>query len=200
MRNRGRIVLAVVAFAMVCGLAVWTLMDHHLSPPNLVYDGHPLSYWVRYVPLVTAGPTLELFPRSIDSNAVPYLVQALKIRDGAFRRAYIRLWPHLPGWLQNYSTNPKYANAWRVKADCCAYLRILGKKARPAIPELICLLKQDDDELIRAWAAQALGVIGNPDDKAVIEALTMVAADKVSLAGQYSARALKQLDPEAALQ
>jgi HEAT repeat protein len=53
----------------------------------------------------------------------------------------------------------------------------LGPKSRQTIPELIYLLKQDDDELVRTFAVQALGFIGNPNDKAVIEALSGVAPD-----------------------
>ena len=134
---------------------------------------------------------------SVDSNAVPYLVQALNSKDGRLRKTYQKLWDHLPGWLQNRVPFPEYAGNVRYRA--CWILGFLGAKARPAIPELVRILRQDDDENVRMVAAYSLGKIANRDDKAAVEALVATVANANSdYFSRIAADSLKRLDPGAA--
>jgi HEAT repeat protein len=185
MRKRGRIILAAVILTALGGFAWWALEPR---PPDPVYGGHPLSYWVDL------PSPLPQKPSALDSNAVPYLVQALKSKDGTLRKTYQKLWDHLPGWLQDRAAFPKSAANMRYNA--CWLLGFLRAKARPAIPELVRLLREDDDENVRMVAADSLGKIANRDDKAAVEALvaTVANADSDYFRG-IATDSLKRLDP-----
>lgn len=101
MRKRRIIILASVIAAVLGGTIWWAAR----RPPTVsepIYGGLPLGYWLSPNLLAGSHNTFNLFKviPSLDSNAVPYLVQVLKSRDGALRRAYNNLWTRLPGWLK----------------------------------------------------------------------------------------------------
>jgi HEAT repeat protein len=71
--------------------------------------------------------------------------------------------------------------------------------ARPAIPELIRVLQQDESEPVRNGAVYALGQIASPDDLRVVDALTAAATKDTepNLRGN-SSEILVRFNPEAA--
>jgi hypothetical protein len=185
MRKRGRIILTVVILAVLGGFAWHALTPH---PPDPVYKGHPLSYWVSGAP---GGKWSD--PSPLDSNAVPYLVQALKSRDTPLNKAYNHLWPHLPVWLRNRTWVPNYAAGRRFVS--CRLLVTMGTNARPAIPDLIRLLNEDDEVAVRAIATEALRSIANRNDAAVVVALTAATKDRDTAVRLQATDALQSLAP-----
>jgi hypothetical protein len=193
MRLRRVIILAAAVVAVVVGVIWWKVATRLPAVPDPVYAGHPLSYWVRN------PSSAEVFsPRQwLDSNAVPYLVQQLKSHhEGKWQTAYDRSWPQFPAWLKSWVPDPN-AEAY-ARNQCCIYLGRLGPAARPAIPELIRLLRKEEYEAVRVCAAYALGQIASRDDNSVIEALEAASKDKDAQVKSFAARALKNIAPEAA--
>ena len=190
MRKRRVIILASAIVAML-GLVWWALVGKTPPVPDPVYAGHRLSFWTDrtqygFDPVV----------RSLDSNAVPYLVYALQRQDGPLRKAYRLCWEHMPRWLQSRAANPAVVR----RMVSCFLLASLGKNARPAIPELIRNMRKDDDLAVRASAAEALGKIANGDNKQVVEALVATATEDPSIDVMDEARvALRHIAPEAAV-
>jgi hypothetical protein len=184
MRKR-RVIILAAAVVSVLGLIWWAVASRPPRPVDLVYDGHPLSYWVwTNVPPGDVG---------LDSNAVPFLAYSLK-SNTRLRKAYARLWPHLPAWLRPRLPIPM--DPALVRVSCCILLASLGAKARPAIPELIRVLRVDDVNVNRAWAAMALGKIARRGDHDALEALVWATKDPVI--GAVAREALRMADPEAA--
>jgi hypothetical protein len=78
-------------------------------------------------------------------------------------------------------------------------LASLGTTARPAIPELIRVLREDDDLGVRTAATWALGNIANREDKPVIEALVAAVTKETNGSGwRMAGGVLWGFDPEAA--
>lgn len=147
MRKRRIIVLAVAVVAVLGGVIWWAVATRPPAVPDPVYGGHRLSYWVNR-PQAEVGPAM-------DSNAVPYLAQVLKRRDGPSPNRRMRFWRGIPDWLKNqlgFATP-----AAEAKAASCQYLGNLGPTARPAIPDLIHVLRGDDYIVVRGTSAWALG-------------------------------------------
>jgi hypothetical protein len=181
MTKRSRVILAVVTLAALAGIA-WSILKP--GPPDPVYDGHPLSYWVAGGPWGTWK-----IPSGLDSNAVPYLIQSLKSRDGLFRKAYINLYPRFPAWVRNRLSYPVPAEHKRSMA--ARLLGSMGSTARPAIPDLVHIVKADDNYYVRRDAINALRTLAYGYDAAVIECLKAASKDKDS---QFAIMADQALD------
>ena len=179
-------VLAVAAVAVLGGALLWAV-TRPPAVPDPVYNGHPVSYWVR------SQVTTDLV---LDSNAVPYLVQRLKA-DGPLRKAYDRLWYHLPAWVHVRLPSPVDKDL--VRQTSCILLGNLGTKAKPAIPDLIRLSREDYD-MGRVMAALALGKIARSEDTAAVQALVAMAKDPDTNFGAIAVAALSTADPQAAAQ
>jgi HEAT repeat protein len=161
MKNRLYLVLGALLLAAL-GWATWQALR---QPPEPVHDGKPLSFLLtNYTP--AAYRRLEA-----DSNAIPFLIEALK-RDRWFGAAYYRksVWPKLPAAIREHLPPPPADNQLR-RANAVAVLGRMGPMAEPAIPTLIRTLKEVDESSIRAYAAIALGSLGKGNSN-VIPALT----------------------------
>lgn len=180
MRKRRVVILAVVVVAALVGWIWWAVAT---QPPS------PL--------VMNAGNGNLQSPLSLDSNAVPYLVQGLKTRDSAFRSAYNRAWPHFPDWLKRSAPAPTSVASARYR--CIWLLANLGTTARPAIPELVHVLREDDNANFRAAAASALGLIANGKDQPVVEALEAATKDTDANVRAAGGRVLSRIDPDAAI-
>jgi hypothetical protein len=119
-------------------------------------------------PVLTSGIFIksqhpESWRRSLlaDSNAVPFLIKALK-RDSWIGAAVYRkqVWPKLPPAIQSHLPPPPPADIIWLRENAAKFLDRMGPMAEPAIPALIQALKEDDDLTVREFAAAALGNIG----------------------------------------
>ncbi len=75
--------MLVAAIVTILGGLAWLTMPHASGPPDPLYTGHPLGLWLQGYQN-TNGPSQP----SLDAKAVPFLVQALKKRDGTLVNAY----------------------------------------------------------------------------------------------------------------
>jgi hypothetical protein len=171
MKKKSRILLVALVVVVMIGLA-WVLVPS--GPADQVYEGHPVSYWLRNgrsgtaisvasLPFIAGYANVRL-----DSNAVPFLAKALQRRDGSMQFVYANVWARMPAGLRKYLPTPVAAAKVRVNAE--ALLDQMEGEARDAIPALILTLRGDEDEHVRAYAAIALREIG-PDDQRVRDAL-----------------------------
>jgi hypothetical protein len=145
-----------------------------------VYEVHPLGYWLtrQYVfPMgdgygVLNSATYNPLPTALlnDSNAVPFLIKALR-RDSWVGQAYYRkwLWPKLPAGMRAHLPNPP-ADNWQIRETTAGLLGRMGPLGKPAIPALGRALKEDESYNVRLMAAVALGYLGR-GDKAAMAAL-----------------------------
>lgn len=196
MMKRRVMILALAVVAVLAGVIWWAVASRPPAVPDPVYDGHPLSFWVDPSSgreSSSRGMGTNWFP-SLDSNAIPYLIQTLKKHDGIIRKSYDRLWPYFPGFLQGdmpgslrskivylggpYSDltplpGPRSSAGERVNSCFC--LALMGARARPAIPELIRLVGEDDDGEVRTTAVWALANVARADDQSAMEALKTAA-------------------------
>ena len=190
MRKR-RVIILVAAFAAVVGGLIWWAVA--TEPPDPVYAGHPLSYWFSPSRLggsnaMSATTALEPW---IDSNAVPRLVQVLKTRDGVTHMVYERVWPLFPSWLKRHAPDP--SARWRTRCGVCSLLANMGYQARPAIPELVNLLREDNNLSVRMAAAEALGRIATFDDQPVGETFVTATKDPAPEVRKTAAQILGQM-------
>jgi hypothetical protein len=145
--------------------------------PTPVYEVHPLSYWLtrRYrfpnglgVSGVSSGPPPDPLPTSLlsDSNAVPFLIRALR-REGWVGQAYYRnrLWPKLPPRIKAHLPTPP-ADNWHLRQNAAGLLGQMGTLAMPSIPALTRALKEDESIDVRVTAEIALGYLGRGDKAA----------------------------------
>jgi HEAT repeat protein len=189
--KRLRIALAILTFAGL-GLLV-------LRPLEPRYGGKPISYWIDRSGLIgeaTDEPVFDWmrFPK-LDSNAVPFLAQALRRGDERSGPAYRNLWRRSPFWLQGLL--PRSLQGSYVRLYAVIELVNLGKDAKPAIPALVRALKGNGDPNVREYAALALGRI-DTQNKIVREALISALNDNDFMVRLLATNALSGIAPEAA--
>jgi HEAT repeat protein len=197
MKNRRYLVLGILLVAAV-GWVAWEALRQPPQTPEPVYDGHPLSYWIREPPgtlrYTSDGPWLfPEVPTQLlnDSNAVPFLIKALE-RGRWFGAAYYSkwLWLKLPSAIQHRLPSPN-GNA-NAREGAAAALAKMGTNAKPAIPALIQAMKKDQVFLVRRESAWALGHLGRGDRNATA-ALCEALKDKESFVRAAAVHALGDL-------
>src|SRR5258705_13434672 len=91
--------------------------------------------------------------REIGTNALPYLLKLAGRKDSALKQRFFSIYRR-QSWLKLPIHDAQF---YRVEATCG--FAALHEKARPAVPALIRLLK-DEDYQVREIAANDLGMIG----------------------------------------
>ena len=189
MAKRWRVVCGALLVAAAGALLWWSPWE----PREPVYEDRPVSYWISHPrSILEPPPSLQG-----DSNAVPFLVEALK-RDSWIGAAIYRkqVWPRLPKGMQQHLPAP--ANRVDARETAVNYLRRMGPLAEPAIPALIRALKEDEEPHVRMNAVAALGSTGKASG-IVIKALTETWLGTNRNMGEQAHRALSQLGREAQL-
>jgi hypothetical protein len=177
------------------GWAGWRVVRPRLpETPAPVYEGKPLSYWYTNARRFGGGPPAGIIN---DSNAVPFVIKALR-RDSWIGAACYRkwLWTNLPPSIQRRLPTPT-ADKPEIRQRALELLAHIGPVARPVVPAVVMALKQDEDNGVRAFAAQALGTIGK-GDKTAIAALVRALKDTDPETRYLATNALLRLDPAAA--
>jgi hypothetical protein len=133
------------------------------GPHEPVYQGKTVSCWIKEfrtypislgtnvgVSFGGTGRTLHRFGsngiaprlddppmealRSLGTNAVPYLIKALKTRENYFTKSYSQLYWMTPGFLRKLGPTP--VNARTVRANAAVALAGMGHTANSAVPAL----------------------------------------------------------------
>jgi hypothetical protein len=161
--------------------------------PEPVYYQHPISWWLTNSNTGPRWAGSMILPPATDSNAIPFLIAALE-GDGWLEAANFRkwVWPQLPAAIQRHL--PVSTNAAIARLNAAAMLCQMGPVARPAIPGLIRILKEDNDSFVRWWAAQALGNVGAGGS--VSSALTAALRDKDRRVREVAAMSLRRIERE----
>ena len=190
MTTRRRIILS--SAAVVLALLVVTIWIASPSgPPDPVYGGHRLSWWVSDA---QAAKSPQILPPGIDSNAIPYLLQTLKTADSGFHKAYLHLYPNLPTSVRNRLAQP--LTAVQRKFFALLFLSSMGPTARPAIPQLVLMVNTHEGEHPRIDAIYALSMIATRNDAEVIAALHAASKDQDPNIRAQAVVALQRLDPQ----
>jgi hypothetical protein len=186
MKKRFYLICTLMLVAAALGLLWWWPWEQR----EPVYDGKPLSYWM-YRPLTRRGinyaitdttlyvaaPMRNRWPQDTcgplancltDTNALPFLIRELsKGADNWKGGKYYRLWlwSKLPEPVRGHLPTPYYNRHGQINA--IILLGQIGSIAKASIPALIRVLKQDENPVVREWAAGALGRVGAGDTLAV---------------------------------
>ncbi len=175
MKKRHILLFSLVVTAF--GGFAWLVLR---PPPQPVYEGKPLGYWLRY-PTLTPESNLPVlggvsmrFPK-VDSNAIPFLTKALERKDGSFEKQYRKLWVKLPPRFRSHLPKPAFPG--EIRGNAASILGKMGTNAKPAIPALISIMKCDESRNARFSAATSLLSIGGGEET-VKEAFREVSNDK----------------------
>jgi hypothetical protein len=193
-RIRRRILIAAVVAIVLAGLAFFFLR----GPREPIYEGKPLSHWLNKGPHSRfqiddlSAPSVH----PVDTNALPFLLVALKRTDDPLHKLYETFWNTSPLWLSRRLSQPTPASVLHYNA--ANMLSQLGDSARPAIPDLVEILKHHPDSDARYYVIELLASIGK-GDLSVSKALIDAVSNDPDAADRYRARkALEGIDPVAA--
>jgi HEAT repeat protein len=159
-----RIAFILAGIAIFC-LATW----YAFIPRQPSYRGKPLSYWMsRYENRILGKTDLNSIDqheadnavREIGTNALPYLLKLAGRKDGALKQRFFSIYGR-QSWLKLPIHDAQF-----YRAESTYGFAALHEKAKPAVPALIRLLK-DDDYQVRAIAANDLATIGPEAEEAI---------------------------------
>jgi hypothetical protein len=170
MGKRGRVLIALAAVAVLAVLA-WTML--HTPAPEPVYNGKPLSYWLRgygysYDTNLPSSAQADAALREIGTNAVPTLLRMLRAHDSPLKTRFLK-------WAFRYRYfRINYPSAGTINLEACHGFRALGPNAYGAVPELIRVLDEKASPNLVSFSAMALAGIG-PDAHAAVPSLLRMA-------------------------
>jgi hypothetical protein len=158
MRKRSNILLAILFVAVLGGIAWRMLRDR-----EPVYQGKSLTSWLEQFQAddppqseaehLRAQTEAREAIRHCGTNALPTLLRMTRARDSALEIKVLAL----AGKQSLISFHPRLAHEYHRMS--WGGFEVLGSEARPAVPALIRLLNDADDD-IRVNAAYDLGYIG----------------------------------------
>ena len=167
--NRKLVRRLLIALPIICafGAALYVGFWPSHEKPEPIYEGHSLSSLLIDYPSrrnqfeqdEIAGAV-----RHIGTNAVPFLVEWIRAKDGPIRRAFLN-------WTGRHPHFPLHPNspAYEKNMKALYGFLILGPIAKPAVPDLIELVQNGNPQQ-KAFAVSSLGSIG-PPAKAALPAL-----------------------------
>jgi hypothetical protein len=159
-----------------------------LWPDELVYKGKPVTDWMEITfwgdrpgTSVSTAQWMEAAYAldKLGTNVIPYALKLAWTQDSGFKVAFLsspcprkvfnffglpKLYDRCvtPRWVQASSVDPQIATE---------AFKFLGPRAKPAIPELLRLLRTSDNPNGRAAAARMLGRLGRDAQPALPELL-----------------------------
>lgn len=163
MGKRGRILVVSVAI-VVLGVVGWSIFHASSAPPEPMYKGKPLSYWLQgYV--IASGPSATTHAntavRAAGTNAIPLLLRMLQTQDSPTENKLVA-WAFSIPYVREHYTRPfdESFQAWQGFRD-------LGIIAAPAIPDLIKILNENTNTTTVEYSAAILGGLGPAASNAV---------------------------------
>lgn len=195
MWKRRRILFSFVLIAGLTGLGFMLLRKRPALPPEPVYNGRPISFWidrpsVNFVPGGGSPFPMVQFPKTVDVRALPYLIQALHRRNPPMLKVSQVVWHTSPLYIKNRWAQP--LDVAPVRSAAALVIGNLGADGRPAIPDLIRVLQDDVDPQVRSCAAFALGQIGY-GDVSVHNALAQAAKETNTMVSGTASTSLSRI-------
>lgn len=190
--------IALVALLLiVLGAAVWLELDWPREP---VYQGKPLTYWLRILTLPAANissgyglwrpdPQAVEAIRHIGTNAIPTLLHMTRAHDSALKRKLIAL------AQKQHLIRIRFTAAGERHLQARVAFRELGSTASNAVPALIEIYEANYSVSSQEAAAYVLGSIGLAARQAV-PSLVRILADTNNYARRASIVALGQIHAE----
>ena len=159
--KKSRLLTALV----VAGLFGVVALIYLTRPHEPVYNGQPVSYWVRGLGSkhVTHNAASNKAFHHIGTNALPVLIKMLRTKDSK-----VKLWL-MDLYYKQSLVRHHFTVAEADRTSAFLGFSELGPLAKPAVPALIDLLA---DEEISEDAARALAAIGSEAVEPLISALT----------------------------
>lgn len=159
-----RIILILAGIAIAC-LVGWKVF----IPRQPSYNGKPLSYWIsRYEDVMSGKVSMrsneqqetDKALREIGTNALPYLLKLASRKDSAVKQRLFSIYRR-QSWLKLPIHDAQF-----YRAESTYGFGALREIAKPAIPALIRMLKNEDFH-VRAIAASDLANIGPEAEEAI---------------------------------
>lgn len=149
----------VILVAFVFALLAWRF----LYSPEPVYNGKPLSAWAQQYGSNhwgganrAADKEAEIAIRQIGTNAIPFLLDLIRVRDSALKR---KLRPLIPRtWPQRLQLGDALGEIRRTGAHGLAALGTNAPAAVPALLEIATHHPDEDGRYIACFALRTLGV------------------------------------------
>jgi HEAT repeat protein len=161
MQRRIHFGLAALLLVLV-GVIAWEVLRER----EPVYHGKALSIWLEGPPAPDSiSPETETAIRAMGTDALPALLNMVRLRDSAVRKALIEL-SSKHKWLPIHIRPVEEIR----EMACCGFM-LLGPTAKPAVPKLARLL-DDDDPQVRCVAAACLAYLG-PTSRDAVPALVV---------------------------
>ena len=153
------------AALLLAGLLGVPVVIYLTRPREPVYDGKPVSYWVRGLASihVTHNAASNKAFQHIGTNALPVLIEMLRTKDSK-----VKLWLRNLYYKQSL-VHHHFTLAEEDRIPAVLGFSELGSLANPAVPALIDLLA---DQEISEDAARALAAIGSEAVEPLISAVT----------------------------
>lgn len=190
--NRRKRILSVATFALIsCGLGLLLFLSH--EPPEPIYNGKPLSYWVQgYDKLFSTNVTQSKADdaiRQMGTNAVPRLFRLLEARDSKLKSWAMALLQR-QHWIR-FSFKP----AEDKNFEALSAFKALGPSASNVVPRLIETFDSNPDAYSQQAVPAILSYIGPPARQAV-PALVRGTANTNWIVRFNCAVAIRKIEPD----
>jgi hypothetical protein len=144
--------IVTIAILVVAGKSLF-------SQREPTYQGRTVSHWLAEV-FTTNQPQALYVLEHIGPEGMPAVVRAFDRRDTPLNDYYRKMYPKLPGWLQQHLTRPLLAEVYWNAANLALLNNANG---RLALPELIRMLHHQNNPA----QAELIGTVAHwigPDD------------------------------------
>ena len=179
MGKRGRILITAAA-VVVLGVLVWMILLAPSSTPEPVYQGKPLSYWLRgygFNYAATNRPNhrdAQVAMMNTGTNAIPLLLRLLRAHDSPLKTKVLH-------WAYRYAYfRERFQSTGELNMEALNGFAFLGGRAAGAVPELIKMADESHDEPQATYAIIILADIGPAAHEAVPSLLRMAASSNES--------------------
>lgn len=167
--NRRKRILLIATFALIsCGLGLLLFLSH--EPPEPIYNGKPLSYWVQgYDKLLGSKITqseADHAIRQMGKNAVSRLLRLLETRDSKFKTRAVEMLQR-QHWIR-FSVKP----ADDKNFEALGAFKALGPSASNVVPRLVKIFRDDHGPFSQQAVPAILSYIGPPARQAIPALLT----------------------------
>jgi hypothetical protein len=165
MNARRKKLIGVIAFTCGIALLAWML----LYPQEPACKGKSLTFWAQQYGSNNwrggGGPAAreaEVAIRQIGTNAIPFLLDLIRVRDSALKKKLREMAPR--AWHDRLHIKD---TSWDIRRTGAHGLAALGTNAPGAVPALIEIVMRHPDEDGRYLAAFALRTLGTAAEPAI---------------------------------